>query len=259
MSRLPVMFIGHGSPMYALDPNRYTQSWADSIINLPKPVAILMISAHWYTRGTRLGAMPTPQTIHDFRGFPDELYAVKYPAPGSPKLAKQIFDLLHPTHPTVTLEESEWGLDHGAWSILKYMYPLADIPVVQMSIDASLGHSQHVAIGQTLRPLRDQGILIISSGNIVHNLGQVVQGQDVPPATWASTFETFFKEHVASGDFSPLINWQDTQFAQLAIPTPDHYLPALYTFGLKHPEEQIQILTEGIEMSTISMLSFAFA
>jgi len=256
---MPALFVGHGSPMYAIEPNQYTQAWESLAKKIPRPKAIVMISAHWLTRGIWITAMEQPKTIHDFGGFPQALFDIEYPAPGSPGLAQHIKGLLNPQFANVTLEESEWGIDHGSWSILKYMYPQADIPVIQMSIDASLTPEQHVTLGRKLQILRDENILIISSGNVVHNLQLIAWKNNTPTPAWAIQFNDFFKTHLLSNDLDPLIDWQSAgPDAHLAIPTPEHYLPALYTFGLKKPSESASIFTDGIEMSSISMLSFIY-
>lgn len=255
---MPALFIGHGSPMYALEPNRYTQSWAKLGQSMPQPRAILMLSAHWYTRGIWLTAMQHPKTIHDFSGFPEELSALQYQAPGSPELALQVRDLIQPHFTNITLEDAEWGLDHGAWSILKYVYPKANIPVIQMSIDATLLNQEHWQLGQLLQSLRQENVLIISSGNVVHNLRLLSRSNAFPPP-WATDYEAFFKHHVLNNDLEPLIDWENSNpYASYAIPTPEHYLPAIYTLGLKHESESASVITEGIEMSSISMLSFGF-
>lgn len=256
---MPTLFIGHGSPMYALEPNKHTQAWSEIAKKIPRPSAILMISAHWFTRGIWLTAMQHPNTIHDFSGFPQELFDFQYPAPGSTELAIRVRDLLSPTHPNITLEEAEWGLDHGSWSILKYMYPKANITVVQMSMDATLKNQDHFFIGQTLQQLRQEGVLIISSGNVVHNLGLLSRSAENSTPKWASGFNDFFKLHLCSDTFHPLIELHTfSPYANLACPTPEHYLPALYTLGLKKSSESAQIISDGIEMSSISMLSFGF-
>ncbi len=255
---MPVLFIGHGSPMYALEPNRHTQSWTLLGQNMPKPSAILMLSAHWYTRGIWLTAMKHPKTIHDFSGFPEELSAIQYPAPGSPELALRVKDIISPHFTNVTLEDGEWGLDHGSWSILKYLYPQANIPVIQMSIDATLQNQDHWKLGQLLQSLRRENILIISSGNVVHNLRLLSRNNTSPPQ-WATSYNDFFKGHLLTNNFEPLIHWEKSSpYASYAIPTPEHYLPAIYTLGLKHDLESAHIITEGIEMAAISMLSFGF-
>ena len=257
--RMPALFIGHGSPMYALSPNQYTQAWADIGKKIPTPSAILMISAHWYTRGIWLTAMEHPKTIHDFGGFPDELFAMEYPAPGSPQLATQVRDLLSPHFSNITLEDAEWGLDHGSWSVLKYMYPNANIPVVQMSIDATLTNQDHFLIGQHLQSLRDENVLVLSSGNVVHNLRHIARHDDAPTPLWATVFNDFFKQHLLDNDLSPLIEWQSSHpDVKMAVPTAEHYLPLIYTLGLQQKSESATIITNGIEMSSISMLSFGF-
>jgi 4,5-DOPA dioxygenase extradiol len=254
----PALFIGHGSPMYAIEPNQYTQSWSKLGQSIPQPKAILMLSAHWYTRGIWLTAMQNQKTIHDFSGFPEELSAIQYRAPGSPELAERVRDLIQPHFANITLEDAEWGLDHGSWSILKYVYPKANIPVIQMSIDATLKNEDHWKLGQLLRPLRDENVLIISSGNVVHNL-RLLSRSNASPPPWATDYEEFFKRHLLTNDLEPLIHWKNSSpYASQAIPTPEHYLPVIYTLGLKHEDESASVITEGIEMSAISMLSFGF-
>ena len=259
MARLPAIFLGHGSPMYALEPNKYTEVWSQLSARLPtQPSAILAISAHWVTRGIWLTAMENPPTIHDFRGFPEDLFQIQYPVPGSIALAERVRDLLFSTTQHITLEESEWGLDHGTWSVLKYMFPQADIPVVQMSLDATLSEQDHLDLAEKLIPLRDEGILIISSGNVVHNLEQITWGNHALPAPWAIEFNNFFKAQLRLETLDSLVHWKDADHgARLSIPTPEHYWPAIYTLGLKQNYEKITLITDGIEMSSISMLSFA--
>ena len=257
--RMPVLFMGHGSPMYAIEPNEYTLSWEKVGQSIPSPKAILMISAHWYTRGIWLTAMNSPKTIHDFGGFPDALFQIQYPCPGSPALANRVQELLAPHYPNITLEESEWGIDHGSWSILKYMYPNANLPVIQMSIDATLSNKDHFAIGRLLQALRDEDVLIISSGNIVHNLRLISWNQTVAPPIWATGYNDFFKSQLIANIKEPLVEWENSnQYARMASPSPEHYLPAIYTLGLKDDTETVDIITDGIEMSSISMLSFGF-
>lgn len=259
MPKMPVLFLGHGSPMYAIEPNEHTQAWQELAEQLPLPKAILAISAHWYTRGIWLTSMARPNTIHDFGGFPEALFDIQYPAPGSPELAKKVKALLEPIAPHAILEESEWGLDHGTWSVLKYLYPKANIPVVQMSLDASLTEHEHFKIAEHLKPLRDEEVLIISSGNVVHNLKAIRWQNSEPPYDWALSFNQFFKEHLNTLDFEPLLDWRHAgHHAAMAVPSSEHYLPAVYTLGLHCGEEMPAIITDGIEMSSISMLSFAF-
>ena len=252
--RQPAVFIGHGSPMYALEPNRHTDAWAALGKRLHKPDAILVISAHWLTRGVWLTAMPQPKTIHDFGGFPEALFQIQYPAPGSPALAQRVQSLLRQA---VVLEEHEWGIDHGAWSVLRYLYPHADVPVVQLSLDGSLSAEEHYTLAKQLAPLRDDNILILGSGNIVHNLRLIDWGSDVVPLPWAMEFNQFFKSQILANQHLPLLDWQGAgDAARLSIPTPEHYWPALYPLALQGSSEQVEIITNGIEMGSISMLSF---
>lgn len=254
---LPTLFLGHGSPMYAIEPNKHTQAWLEFGQKIPKPKAILAISAHWLTRGTWVTAMNQPQTIHDFGGFPQDLFDQQYPAPGSKELALRVAEILAPVK-NVTLEEQEWGLDHGTWSVLKYLFPNADVPVVQMSIDASLSAKGHYELGQLLKPLRNEGILIVSSGNVVHNLRTVNWQENAIPHPWALEFNNYFKEQLFAKNHAQLINWQTAEHgATQSIPSPDHYWPALYTLGSSEPHEAIEIITDGIELASISMLSFS--
>jgi 4,5-DOPA dioxygenase extradiol len=252
--RQPAVFIGHGSPMYALEPNRHTDAWAALGKRLHKPDAILLISAHWLTRGVWLTAMPQPKTIHDFGGFPEALFQIQYPAPGSPALAQRVQSLLKQS---VVLEEHEWGIDHGAWSVLRYLYPNADVPVVQLSLDGSLSAEEHYTLAKQLAPLRDDNILILGSGNIVHNLRLIDWGADAVPLPWATEFNQFFMSQILANQHSHLLDWQGAgDAARLSIPTPEHYWPALYPLALQGTGEQVEVITNGIEMASISMLSF---
>jgi 4,5-DOPA dioxygenase extradiol len=252
--RQPTVFIGHGSPMYALEPNRHTAAWASLGKRLQKPDAILVISAHWLTRGTWLTAMPQPKTIHDFSGFPKALLDIQYPAPGSPSLACRVRDLLGQA---VVLEEHEWGIDHGAWSVLRYLYPRADVPIVQLSLDGSLSAEEHYALAKQLAPLRNENILILGSGNIVHNLRLIEWDADAVPLPWAIEFNQFFTSQILARQHPPVLDWQRAgNAARLSIPTPEHYWPALYPLALQREGEQLEIITNGIEMGSISMLSF---
>lgn len=255
--KMPAMFLGHGSPMYAIEPNRYTEAWGKIGKQLPKPKAILVISAHWLTRGVWVTAMTKPPTIHDFGGFPQALFEEQYPAPGSPELAKRVQTLLAPST-SVTLEESEWGLDHGAWSLLKYLYPEADIPVVQMSLDATLSDQKHYELAKLLEPLREEGILILASGNVVHNLKTIDWRSDAPALPWATEFNDYFLEQLNTRNDQALIDWRDADHgALMSIPSPDHYWPVLYSLGVSGKNEPTQIVTNGIELGSISMLGFS--
>jgi len=253
--RQPAVFAGHGSPMYAIEPNRYTAAWASLGQSLQRPDAILVISAHWVTRGTWITAMTKPKTIHDFGGFPQALFDIQYPAPGCPALADRIQELLDIP---VVLEEHEWGIDHGAWSVLKYLYPRADVPVVQLSLDGSKTAQEHYELAKQLRPLRDENILILASGNVVHNLRTMHWGEGVEPYPWATEFNAFFTSEMRADHHEPLIQWQEYgDAAHLSIPTAEHYWPALYILALQEGQEHAKVLVDGLEMGSISMLSFS--
>ncbi|WP_159565728.1 4,5-DOPA dioxygenase extradiol [Budvicia diplopodorum] len=251
---MPALFLGHGSPMNVLDDNIYTQTWRDLGKRLPRPTAILAISAHWYTRGTAVTAMAQPKTIHDFGGFPQALFDTRYPAPGSPSLAARVQQLLEPV--AVHSDTSEWGLDHGSWGVLIKMYPDADIPVVQLSIDATQEPEYHYQLGKELAALRSEGVMIVASGNVVHNLRMVKwQGGD-EPYDWAESFNTFVRDNLAyRGEQHPLVNFMQRPDAKLASPTPEHYLPLLYILGAWSGEEPISVIVDGIEMASLSMMS----
>ncbi|SFA88017.1 Aromatic ring-opening dioxygenase, catalytic subunit, LigB family [Collimonas sp. OK607] len=254
-TRMPAIFFGHGSPMNALEDNRYTDAWAQlgaSVARL-QPKAILSVSAHWYTRGTGVTAMTQPKTIHDFGGFPQALFDVRYPAPGDPQLAAQVRDLLAPV--AVAMDQS-WGLDHGTWSVLVKAFPKADVPVIQLSIDATQPAQFHFDLGRKLAVLREQGVLIIGSGDVVHNLRLMSRGQDVPVPGWAQRFNDHIRESLVSGDIQSVIDYADQgQDAQLSVPTPEHYLPLLYVAGAKQDDETISIAVDGIDIGSISMLT----
>ncbi len=249
---MPALFIGHGSPLQAIQPTPYTAAWQELARVLPRPRAILCISAHWYIRGTSVTAMPVPPTIHDFHGFPPAMYQCRYPAPGDPVLAQQVRELLQPT--AVHAEHSEWGLDHGCWSVLTYMYPDAQIPVVQLSIDGTLPPTAHYGFGRRLAPLRDQGVLILGSGDVVHNLRRLQRMSGAPPLDWAARFNDFVRAAILSGDHAALIDYALHPDAALGAPTPEHYLPLLYVLGTQQEGEQATVPVDGIDMGSISML-----
>jgi 4,5-DOPA dioxygenase extradiol len=251
---MPAIFFGHGNPLNALLRNQYTNRWRAIGSSIPKPKAVLCISAHWYLPGTAVTAMPSPRTIHDFGGFPVELYEVQYPAPGSPELAARVRDLLAPI--PVELDQS-WGLDHGTWSVLCHVFPQADIPVVQLSIDETREPQFHYEVGKLLAPLRDEGVLIIGSGNIVHNLHTYAWGKhDVEPFDWALRFETRARELLLNDEHGPLVNYETLgRDALLSAPTPDHYLPLLYVIALQREGEEISFPVEGFDGGSISMLT----
>jgi len=250
--RLPAIFFGHGSPMNTLDDNRYTQAWARLGAMTGKPKAILAISAHWYTRGTAVTAMERPKTIHDFYGFPQELFDVQYPAHGDPALAERVLKLLAPLD--VGLDQS-WGLDHGTWSVLKHAFPKADVPVVQLSIDATQPAAFHYELGSRLAPLRDEGVLIAGSGNVVHNL-RVMGRNGGAPYDWAVRFNNYVRSALTAQQYQRLVAYDEAgEDARLSVPTPEHYLPLLYVLGAQRPGEMAAVAIDGLEIRSISMLS----
>jgi 4,5-DOPA dioxygenase extradiol len=247
--KMPVLFLGHGSPMNAIEENQFVTGFRDIAKTLPKPNAILCISAHWFTNGTKVTAMEMPRTIHDFGGFPQELFDVQYQAKGSPELATLTQDLLLPT--AVELDQ-HWGLDHGAWSVIKHLYPEADIPIIQMSIDYTKSGQYHFELAQKLSALRSKGILIVGSGNIVHNLRLV----DFHGFDWAIEARTVINDYLLDGNFQPLIDFEKQSKAfQLAIPTPEHYLPLIYTLGLKGKSEELSLFNDKLVAGSLSMTS----
>lgn len=250
---MPVIFLGHGNPMNALRTNAYTKAWAAIGTGIPRPRAVLSISAHWYIEKTAVTAMQSPKTIHDFGGFPPELYEVEYPAPGNPALADSIKELLSLYSADL---DDQWGLDHGTWSVLRHLYPKADVPVVQLSIDRTKSASYHYEIGKKLAPLREEGVLIIGSGNIVHNLRAYAWSQPhADPYEWAARFENRVRELLLAADDGPLIAYETLgNDAMLSIPTPDHYLPLLYVIACRKDGEKLSFPVEGIDGGSISML-----
>ena len=252
--RMPAIFFGHGNPMNALYENGYTRGWATLGKSFPRPKAVLCISAHWYIPGTAVTAMVQPRTIHDFGGFPPELFAVQYPAPGSLELAIRVEQLLSPL--PVALDQN-WGLDHGTWSVLVHVFPKADIPVVQLSIDETRPASWHYETARKLAPLRDEGVLIIGSGNLVHNLHAYSWGnRAVAPFDWAVRFETMARQAMSGGNFAPLVDYERLgPDAILSAPTPDHYLPLMYVLAQHMPNEPVSFPVEGFDGGSISMLS----
>jgi 4,5-DOPA dioxygenase extradiol len=254
--QMPVLFLGHGSPMNAIEENEFTKSWNALGKSIPKPTAILCISAHWETKGTLVTAMPKPQTIHDFGGFPQELFNFQYPAPGSPQLAGETKSTIKKT--LVGLDET-WGLDHGCWSVVKHLYPNADVPVIQMSLDYTQGPQYHYELAKELASLRKKGILIIGSGNIVHNLGMIAWNKMKEPEygyDWAIEANDKMKQWMLSDNHQPLINYKAQGKAfDLAIPSPDHYLPLLYTLALKEENEQISLFNDKPVLGSLTMTS----
>jgi 4,5-DOPA dioxygenase extradiol len=254
MEIMPAVFFGHGNPMNALRRNAWTDGWSAIGQAVPRPRAILCISAHWYLPATLVTAMRAPRTIHDFGGFPPELYKVEYPAPGDPELASRIQDLLAPID--VRLDE-QWGLDHGTWSVLTHVFPEADVPVVQLSIDETQPAEFHYETGKRLASLRDEGVFVIGSGNLVHNLHAYAWGKhEVEPLNWALRFEKQARELLEASNHGPLIDYETLgRDARLAAPTPDHYLPLLYIAAMQRDNDQISFPVQGFDGGSISMLS----
>lgn len=254
--KMPVLFLGHGSPMNAIEENEFVAGFRNVAKNIPLPQAILCISAHWFTRGTKVTAMEMPPTIHDFGGFPPALYQVQYPAKGSPALAAETKTLLQPTH--VDLDE-KWGLDHGAWSVIKHLYPNANVPVIQMSIDYTQPARYHYELAKKLSALRQKGILIIGSGNIIHNLRMADfpnMHKDNYGYDWAIEARAAINGHLQDGNYAPLIDFDKQGKAyQLAIPTPDHYLPLIYTLALQDKTDSLSLFNDKLLAGSLSMTS----
>jgi 4,5-DOPA dioxygenase extradiol len=253
---MPVLFVGHGSPMNGIEDTEFSRRWAQMAKEIPTPKAVLVVSAHWFTRGTKITAMDFPQTIHDFGGFPQALYEVQYPAPGNPALAKETAELLRSAH--VELDH-DWGLDHGAWTVIRHMYPEAIIPVLQLSIDYTKGPQYHYELARELYALRKKGVLILGSGNMVHNLRMVAWDKlHVMDYSydWAKNINEKFKSLILDGDHKPLINYSSLgRDAMLAIPTPEHYLPLLYTLGVKGSKDEISFFNDKAVGGSLTMTS----
>ena len=255
-SLMPSLFLGHGSPMNAIEENEFVLGFRNLAATIPTPNAIICVSAHWYTKGTKVTAMEQPKTIHDFTGFPKALYSVNYPAKGNPALAAYTQELASPIQ--ISLDD-QWGLDHGAWSVIKHLYPEANIPVIQLSIDYTKPPIYHFELAKQLQKLREKGVLIIGSGNIVHNLGMVDWAnfdKDDYGYDWAMEARATINQLLLSGNYLPLINYheQGTAF-KYAIPSPDHYLPLLYTLGLQQKGEQVSIFNDKLMAGSLSMTS----
>ena len=255
---MPVLFLGHGSPMQALEPNRHTAVWQQLGRELPRPRAILCISAHWYTRGIGVTSDARPRTVHDFYGFPPELYRCQSPVAGDPALAAHVQALLAPEK--VQAVAGDWGLDHGCWQVLHYLYPQADVPVVQLSIDGTRPAAGHYALGARLAPLREAGILILGSGNVVHNLRAMDRGPDAQAPAPALEFEGWVRAALQSGDHEALVHFERCgSAATWSVPSPDHFLPLLYVAGAAGRDARASIPTAGIEFGAVSMLSALFS
>lgn len=255
---MPVLFLGHGNPMNAIQESSFTKTLNGLGETLPRPKAILCISAHWMTKGTWITHMANPKTIHDFYGFPRELFDVQYPAPGCPELAELVTKSVQSTK--IQFDEADWGFDHGTWSILKHMYPKADVPIVQLSVDNSESPRFHYNIGKELFTLREQGYLIIGSGNIVHNLGQIDFSPNARPLKWATHFDSWVKNKLVSSDNTSLLeDALKLPEGKLSIPTTDHWYPLLYILGATHNQDNLKFEYEGIEHGSISMCSFSYS
>ncbi|HEU4594776.1 MAG TPA: 4,5-DOPA dioxygenase extradiol [Pyrinomonadaceae bacterium] len=252
--RMPAIFFGHGNPLNALQSNEWTEGWARIGDSIPRPKAIVCVSAHWYLPATLVTATERPRTIHDFGGFPRELYEVEYPAPGDAELAARVRDLLAPV-PTGL--DNLWGLDHGTWSVLCHVFPGADVPVVQLSIDETQPATFHYELARRLAPLRDEGVLVMGSGNLVHNLHTYAWGRrKVEPFDWAVRFEERARGLLLAGDHTPLVNYESLGAdARLSAPTPDHYLPLLYVIAQQREDDEVSFPVEGFDGGSISMLS----
>jgi 4,5-DOPA dioxygenase extradiol len=248
---MPALFIGHGSPMNAIEETEFSQAWAEVARSLPKPKAVICVSAHWQTAGTRVTAMEQPKTIHDFYGFPSALYDKRYPAPGSPDLARLAQKMMRDSHVEL---DSEWGLDHGAWAVLCRMFPKADVPVVQLSLDEGKAPARHYELGRELRALRKKGVIIIGSGNIVHNLREMAWEDTA--YDWALEFDEKMRELILAGADKAIIDYSKLgPSARLAVPTPEHYLPLLYVLGARDESDGVAFFAEKVTLGSMSMRS----
>lgn len=254
--KMPVLFLGHGTPMNALEDNRFAQGWRKLAREIPRPRAILCVSAHWRTRGVQVTAMERPRTIHDFHGFPQPLFDLEYPCPGAPELARETIALLAGAD---AREDLEWGLDHGTWSVLVKMYPEADIPTYQLSLDATRDFRAHFELARLLTPLREAGVLIAGSGNIVHNLAHVRREDPAPPHGWAIEFDALVTELLDRRDHDDLIDYRKFgRAAELSVNSGEHYLPLIYAAALSDPGESVSYVNDSIAMGALSMRCVRF-
>ena len=255
--RQPVLFVGHGNPMNALLDNPFTRKLGALGARLPRPRAILCVSAHWLSEGSWITHMANPRTIHDFYGFPEELFAVEYNAPGSPEVAEEIAGMV--AAPGINLDDEIWGLDHGTWSVLRHLHPQADLPVLQLSIYLAKGSEYHYRLGRLLRPLRERGILIVGSGNLVHNLGRLRWEEGARPYDWAVEFDEWVKVKLEDADHAALLDERAHPVSgRLSIPTPDHWYPLLYVLGAVYGDEEVHFEYEGIDNGSISMRTLSY-
>jgi len=253
MKRMPVLFVGHGSPMNAIEENRFSAQWKEFGNMIPRPDAILSVSAHWFVDGTKLSDSPAPETIYDFYGFPSELYDVKYDVQGSPQFAHMVKGMIG----NVASIDNSWGIDHGTWSVLRRIYPKANIPVFQLSINESASAYEHYEIGRRLRPLREQGVLILGSGNIVHNLMRVNWNME-GGYSWAEAFNSFVQQNILNEDYEKVVAYSQEGAAALAVPTPDHFFPLLYVLGATEADDKVRIFNDACILGSISMTSYLF-
>ncbi len=256
---MPVLFVGHGSPMNGIEDTEFNRRWTDMAKEIPVPKAVLVVSAHWFTRGTHITAMDFPRTIHDFSGFPRELFEVQYPAPGDPTLAKETASMIHTADVGLS---HDWGLDHGTWTVVRHMYPLANIPVLQLSIDYTKEATYHYDLAKEIYNLRKKGVLIIGSGNIVHNLRMVAWDKLYVPDygyDWAKQINNTFKDLISNNNHAQLIDYKNLgKEALLAIPTPEHYLPLIYTLGLKGKNDAVSFFNDKAVGGSLTMTSVKF-
>lgn len=253
--KMPVLFVGHGSPMNAIENNDFTRGWEEIAARIPRPTAILAISAHWYTPGTRINDSAQPKTVYDMYGFPDELYRIVYHAPGAPELAHQTNELLL----GVAQIDNSWGIDHGTWSVLHRMYPQADIPVFQLSVNQQAPAEEHYRLGQQLQALREQGVLIFGSGNVVHNLGRI-DWQSDGGYPWAERFDAYIKAQILAHQHQHVIDYHTAgESAQLAFVTPEHFYPLLYVLGASAPDDAITVFNDACTLGALSKTSYLFA
>lgn len=252
-SRMPVLFIGHGSPMNALADNAFTRSLRQVGVDMPRPSAVLVVSAHWLTHGTRVLCARSPRTIHDFYGFPPELYALDYPAEGGISFARAAARALGAPC------DDTWGLDHAAWAVMRHMFPDADIPVFEVSLDMGLDPEEHHELAARLAPLRDRGVLVVGSGNVVHNLGAMRWDEGAEPFDWAVAFDAWVRDRLIDDDTAALLAYEETgRIAELAVPTNEHYLPFLYAAALRDPGDELDFTYEGIDLASVSMRCVRF-
>lgn len=255
MSAMPVLFVGHGSPLNAIEDNEYTRCWERLGETLPVPEVILSVSAHWFTRGTKTMDDPRPKTLHDFYGFPEELYRIEYDAPGAPAWARMTAELVG----NGAWIDNSWGIDHGTWSVLRWVFPKADVPVFQLSVDAGASAAEHYAMGKALAKLRDHGVLIFGSGNVVHNLS-LVDWSNEGGASWADEFDSYIHEAILAQDHQSVIDYRQAgPSASLAVPTPDHFFPLLYALGASEENDSIEVFNDARTLGSVSMTGYVFS